>query len=206
MKPEERKAQILRCARKLFAQHGYYQTQIADILKEANVSRGTIYKYFANKDDIFITLLENYYHQWEDAISLTRYDIDIQHISPADFLRHRIRQSLIFFSEEPDMCSIVLRVGLGLPGELELAVSRFWDKILNIIHKDLNLARNNRHIVETMDLTLTANLLVGAVLQAAYHYFGGQNNSRKPDIERVTDEIAGLFIPGLFIRESLRVP
>ena len=57
MDSEQRKKQILQCAKKLFAAKGYYQTQISDIQNAAGVARGTIYQYFKNKDDIFLTLL-----------------------------------------------------------------------------------------------------------------------------------------------------
>ncbi len=72
MDSEQRKKQILECAKKLFAKKGYYQTQISDIQHEAGVARGTIYQYFKNKDDIFKTLLENLHTQMRDIISSNR--------------------------------------------------------------------------------------------------------------------------------------
>jgi AcrR family transcriptional regulator len=69
MDADQRKRQILECAKKLFAQKGYYQTQISDIQQAAGVARGTIYQYFKNKDDIFMTILENLHLEMRDIIS-----------------------------------------------------------------------------------------------------------------------------------------
>ncbi len=101
MKAEDRKTLILDCAKKLFSKKGYYNTQISDIVKTAKIARGTIYQYFLNKDDIFITLLENYYKKWEQTILVKADDIDIKAITGPDFLRYRIKNTLLFFSNDP---------------------------------------------------------------------------------------------------------
>jgi AcrR family transcriptional regulator len=55
---EERRAQILKAATKLFSEQGYYRTTIQAVAKEAGVSTGLIYQYFHDKDDVlFLTLL-----------------------------------------------------------------------------------------------------------------------------------------------------
>ena len=59
MKPEHRRKQILEIAKKVFAARGYYNTNIEMICKKAGVGRGTIYRYFKNKEDIFAVLLDN---------------------------------------------------------------------------------------------------------------------------------------------------
>ena len=70
MKADKRKKAILDCAKKLFSERGYYQTHISDIVKEVQIARGTVYQYFDNKDDIFITLVEDYYSKWRSMVSI----------------------------------------------------------------------------------------------------------------------------------------
>src|SRR5205823_2480480 len=45
---EDRRAQILDVARRLFAQEGYHDANIEDICREAGIARGTLYQYFEN--------------------------------------------------------------------------------------------------------------------------------------------------------------
>ncbi|MEO8562172.1 MAG: TetR/AcrR family transcriptional regulator [bacterium] len=51
--PEERPKQILDAALAVFAERGLATARLDDIAKLAGVSKGTIYLYFANKEDLF---------------------------------------------------------------------------------------------------------------------------------------------------------
>jgi TetR/AcrR family fatty acid metabolism transcriptional regulator len=53
---EERKAQILTAAAKVFAKKGFERATIADIAKEAKVAEGSIYNYFKNKADLLVSI------------------------------------------------------------------------------------------------------------------------------------------------------
>ncbi len=48
----DRRELILEAALRLFSQHGYFSTSVHDIQKEANVSIGSIYHHFKNKEAI----------------------------------------------------------------------------------------------------------------------------------------------------------
>jgi TetR/AcrR family fatty acid metabolism transcriptional regulator len=45
---------ILEAAIKVFAEHGFYQSTVAQIARKAGVADGTIYLYFENKEDILL--------------------------------------------------------------------------------------------------------------------------------------------------------
>lgn len=50
--PEERREQIMAAAVKLFARQGFARTTTKEIAQEAGLSEGTIYKYFASKQEL----------------------------------------------------------------------------------------------------------------------------------------------------------
>lgn len=50
--PEERKAEILDTAKRLFTSKGYNQTTIQDILNEIGIAKGTFYYYFKSKEEV----------------------------------------------------------------------------------------------------------------------------------------------------------
>ncbi|HPE68246.1 MAG TPA: TetR/AcrR family transcriptional regulator [Thermotogota bacterium] len=52
----EKKRQILRCARELFQQQGYKNTNVAEIMKRAGLGTGTFYNYFSSKDSLFMEI------------------------------------------------------------------------------------------------------------------------------------------------------
>lgn len=55
-----RREEILAAARRVFAQRGFRGTTIADIADEAGIALGTIYLYFASKQDVFVALSEEF--------------------------------------------------------------------------------------------------------------------------------------------------
>jgi AcrR family transcriptional regulator len=56
--PEGRREAILEAAYKAFTQWGYRRTAMEDIAREAGLSRASLYRQFANKDEIFRSLAE----------------------------------------------------------------------------------------------------------------------------------------------------
>lgn len=51
--PEERPHQIMEAALEVFGEHGIRGARLEDIARRAGVSKGTIYLYFANKEELF---------------------------------------------------------------------------------------------------------------------------------------------------------
>ena len=56
----DKKNRIIEAGYKLFAKDGYYNTNTAEIAKEAGVSTGIVYGYFHDKRDILIEVLNVY--------------------------------------------------------------------------------------------------------------------------------------------------
>ena len=55
---QERKQQLLDCAAELFAERGYAETRVVDIVAAAGVAKGLFYWYFENKEALFRELVE----------------------------------------------------------------------------------------------------------------------------------------------------
>ncbi|NLD76992.1 MAG: TetR family transcriptional regulator [Acidimicrobiales bacterium] len=55
---QERKQQLLDCAATLFAERGFAETRVVDIVKAAGVAKGLFYWYFENKEALFRELVE----------------------------------------------------------------------------------------------------------------------------------------------------
>lgn len=200
VKAEDRKAHILECAKKLFSEYGYHKTQISDIVKMAKIARGTVYQYFKNKDDLFITLLENHFYHWRQVIREMDATIDFSTITPVQFFQHRIRTTLQFFSNDHDLCNIVLRMGIGLHESLETVVKKLEKDIQTIIKDEIQYGQSLKKIDAAMDTDLLANVLVGAVLRASYFYFVQEREAYKDkSVDEIADEITRIFAPGIFL-------
>ena len=56
--PEKKQNAILNAAARVFATKGYYRANVADICKRARISNGALYKYFKNKEAVYVSVLD----------------------------------------------------------------------------------------------------------------------------------------------------
>ena len=59
-KPEERKAEMIEAAAKLFVTQGFVRTSVAEIVAAVDVAKGLFYYYFTTKDDMVKAVLEGF--------------------------------------------------------------------------------------------------------------------------------------------------
>ena len=89
---------IVRAAIHIFARDGLERGKIADIAKEANIGKGTVYEYFSSKEEIFHAIVDTIMGDMLDA-SEKLYSMDLR---PYDKLRTfmRMNTELIFEMDE----------------------------------------------------------------------------------------------------------
>jgi AcrR family transcriptional regulator len=66
--PEDKRARVLDAAKRGFAASGFAGANINKIAEEAGISVGSMYKYFRTKEDLFLTLIEEYHKVIADSI------------------------------------------------------------------------------------------------------------------------------------------
>lgn len=69
LEPEKQDA-ILGAAAQEFAEHGFAQASFNRIIKSAGVSKGAMYYYFSDKDDLFRTVLSEATRRWLAEVGL----------------------------------------------------------------------------------------------------------------------------------------
>jgi len=57
LEPDERRGQILACARRMFGERPYAEVSTTDIAREAGVARGLINHYFGTKRDLYLEVV-----------------------------------------------------------------------------------------------------------------------------------------------------
>ena len=93
------KEKILDTALELFCEKGYYNTTTNEIAKRAQVSIGSLYSYFKDKDTIFLEILEKYHDKFVLAKETVLENNDLFKNSPKRWARELI-ESLIRVHED----------------------------------------------------------------------------------------------------------
>jgi AcrR family transcriptional regulator len=108
---EIRRDELCEKALKAFARYGYKKTTLDDIAKEANVSKGTIYNYFKNKEDVYtqtVTLAGSKWINWlKDSIN--------DKSSAIDKFSTMLKNALLYLSRNPDFQQVLQDNPQALP-------------------------------------------------------------------------------------------
>lgn len=76
--PAEKRARVIDAATKEFAKKGYHDASISIIASKAGISVGAIYKYFENKQDLFLTIIDESISRVENLLlGLAKTDEDV---------------------------------------------------------------------------------------------------------------------------------
>ncbi len=86
---EETRDAIISKARELFIEKGFFETQMSDLARETGLSRTSIYRYFKDKADLALIILELIYNELytEDYAR----DLEASGLSPVEKVRKYFR-------------------------------------------------------------------------------------------------------------------
>ena len=91
-----RRTEIVRAAVQVFAERGYFAARMRDVAEQAGVADGTLYLYFKGKEDLLVSILEEY----ADGF-LTRARCDLEQVSDSrEKLRITIERHLASFEND----------------------------------------------------------------------------------------------------------
>jgi AcrR family transcriptional regulator len=135
MDREQRRAQILDVAKRVFAEKGYHQAKIDDIVARAKVARGTFYLYFGDKRAIFAELVDGCVRAVNSAI----YAIDLSRrdLSPIEQLTDNVDRVVRVFVEGPALARILFNEAVGLDPEFDKKLLDFYDGVTSMIVRAL---------------------------------------------------------------------
>jgi len=68
MKQSPKRKQIIEAAFQLFKDNGFYATGVDLIMRTANVSKRTLYKYFPSKNELIVAVLEHYRSTYKEHL------------------------------------------------------------------------------------------------------------------------------------------
>ncbi len=102
-----KRERILRAAITVFARRGYFNAKVSEVAHEAGVADGTIYLYFAGKEDLLITIFREYTRSY--LVSLEELLAGVT--APTQRIRITIRHHLEALGRDRDL-AIVSQVEL----------------------------------------------------------------------------------------------
>jgi len=178
--PDKRDA-ILRAAIKVFARHGYFQSQVA---------AGTVYLYFRSKDDLLVSIFDR---TMKDAIAEGRAAL-AGIADPSERLRRIARLHLARLGRDRDLAVVVqveLRQSIKF---MERFSSTHLQDYLNIIRRTIADGQATGAFRSDVNANTAAKVFFGALDEMATNWMLSR---RKYDLAGDADAVTNLIIGGL---------
>lgn len=96
-------------ALQLFATRGYFNTSIRDIAKEMKMSKGLLYSYFENKEQLLNAVID---FALKEATELNLSEEDIKGLDPKETVRKFIERFFSVLEEKKTLWSLIVSLAL----------------------------------------------------------------------------------------------
>jgi AcrR family transcriptional regulator len=144
----DRRNRILDVALSEFALKGYNAASINEISRNAGISIGSMYSYFASKEDLFLTVIDSGFSVLEEALTLAESDS----ADPFELFEHLLRVARDYARAYPELTHVYMETatqGLAplsarLSYRLESISAELYGRVLadgrsrGLIRKDLD--------------------------------------------------------------------
>ncbi|HMU38631.1 MAG TPA: TetR/AcrR family transcriptional regulator [Pseudomonadota bacterium] len=192
----ERSAQLLSVARTLFAQHGYHNTAIQDILDTAGVARGTLYLHFDGKRAMFDALVDRFLHSIQEVVTLV--DMRPQAPPPLEQIEANLRRVMAVLSENRDVTRIVLLVADGIDAEADAKMADFYERLRLLLQGAL-VKGQAMGLLGSFDPEIVSQAALGGLKEVALQWIV-RRTSDEATLHRVCHEILSYTLCGMLLR------
>lgn len=180
---EERRQLILKAALDEFYERGFSAARTDDIAERAGFSKGTIYLYFASKDDLFAALIENLTSDKLQKIEMMASQIPSLEMALTAFCK--FAPTVIAESDLPKLMKVLIGESQAFPEVIASYRMNVLDRILDAITFMLSRA-NERGEISIEDPDVTARLVMAPiVLSGVWQAVFAGSDSAPVDLEKL---------------------
>jgi len=120
---------IFKTASRLFLTEGYFRTTTKRLAKECKLAEGTIYRYFENKDDLFIQVLNEFHRGFMKQLSDSIHEDN----SARNNLQSLIRVHLKHIKENPEINNLFQGEARFLHTSQKIELTNLLELLISLI-------------------------------------------------------------------------
>ncbi len=159
-KKDAKRTAMMQAAVQTFSERGYQSATIRDIVKEADVSIGTFYFYFPDKETLFVHL----YEETADFLIQTLRQAANSRSTFAQQVKAIVQSYVSIAIFEPAVVELLLVAGVGTVPALSNGTATFREKLIQLWQRPLTEAIRKAQIPDQNERR-TAEGISGAVDQ-----------------------------------------
>jgi TetR/AcrR family fatty acid metabolism transcriptional regulator len=185
---------ILEAAEKLFAEKGFHETAMDEIVRASKVSKGGVYFHFPSKEELFFALLD----KLADALQREVQREIARRRGAVAKIQGALEVVLRTLTSQRHLAQIILRQGHGLGPSFERKRLEIYSRFARLIKENLDEALAEGSI-PPINTEITAYAWLGAINELVLRWiYTGQ-----PDpLTQTLPTLQELFLRGIGITQS----
>lgn len=194
---EARPLEIVAAATVVFASKGFAGTRLEDIAKHAGVAKGTLYRYFEDKDTLFRAVAKD---AMTKNLELINSSGDAQYREFDQIVPHILLAAATQLSNSniPAIARMVIAESKAFPDLAEIWNQEVAAQILDVLVRVIVLGQKKGQI-RSGDPTIHAYSIIGPMIFGMLNKEVFGNNCKTPDIRQLAFQHAETAVQGLMI-------
>ncbi|MFW6062853.1 MAG: TetR/AcrR family transcriptional regulator [Chloroflexota bacterium] len=181
------RARILETAERLFADRGVSQVSMADVAQAAQVGKGTLYRNFANKGELCLSLMDAQLQAFQDEQLSQMRTMSLEQVSYLQQLGHFL-QALVSFTERHMPLLYAAQKHSDALDEGEMQRPHFWQHMT--VHGLLRQAVAAGELPDDLDVPYTTEALLAPLSPQTFRF---QREALEFDLERIASGLRQLL-------------
>ncbi|MCC6396004.1 MAG: TetR/AcrR family transcriptional regulator [Bacteroidetes bacterium] len=191
-----REMEILKAARDLFVANGFRETTLDEIARHAEFGKGTIYNYFASKEELFLGIIDQ---TMDEVLAICNDAIAVPGDAREKFLRYA-SGVIRYVKENGELLHVIYHelhrgsstVNVTKLREILDRARRGWE----VLARPLTDATQNR-LAGTCDPVQLAVLFDGMLRGYCFHRFSIEGSQQVEDYSDAAELITSVFFDGI---------
>lgn len=197
--PERRIADIMTAAKAVFTEKGYNEALISDIAERAGVVEGSIYRFFTNKRELLVRVIEHWYEEM-----LARDTEQFTGVRGSwNQIRFIVHHHLMSIRREPALSRLVLQEIRPDPGYRN---TRLFQLNQTYVHRVIDVIKEavaNGEFRSNVSPGLIRDMIYGCIEHRTWAFLRNEGDF---DAEETADSITDIIYRGLAIDKGTEEP
>ncbi|KIC10904.1 TetR family transcriptional regulator [Leisingera sp. ANG-M1] len=189
---DQKRAQILKSAAKVFAESGYDRASMTQLARECGISKANIYHYYDSKDAVLFGLLDTYLSDLRDRVC----GVDLDGFCPEDRLRRIVGEIMAAYQGADHEHQVQIGAMGALPEEEQKLLRAYQREMVQFMSDALEAVAPDVFDGESAKLR-GATMSVFGMLNWYYMWNSGAGSKAREDYARLAAELVLNGVRGL---------
>ena len=192
-----RRERVVCSAKQAFADKGYHEASVSQIVRHAGIARSTFYQYFDSKLHLFQSILDTFLQDLHESIQPISMAPGVP--PPMVQLQDNLTRVLNLVLGEKDLTRILIHHSGAVDRTVVGRLDEFYGEAAAMIQRSLNLGIS-MNLVRPCDIRITSFSIIGAVKEVIFQHTS--SGEPQPSVEELARQLLDFAMGGILVHSQ----